>query len=76
MFHELDTVVLLHDHLQYGLLAGDVGTVVHVYRGGAALEVEFVTTDGRTVGVLTLGVEETRPLGAHGIFHVRELIPA
>ena len=37
-----------------GLEAGDVGTVVHVYKDRKAYEVEFLTLDGRTAAVVTL----------------------
>ena len=43
MIKELDTVVLAKDLKEYQLTRGDVGAVVHVYEGGKAYEVEFVT---------------------------------
>jgi hypothetical protein len=46
---ELDLVVLTHDIPEYGLLQGDLGTIVHGYTDGQAWEVEFVTAEGRTV---------------------------
>jgi hypothetical protein len=51
MIKELDCVALnvaLHEH---GLAAGDVGTVVHVYKDGHGFMVEFTTFDGRTVAL-------------------------
>ena len=47
---EHDMVVLLRALTEYGLEAGDIGAVVHLYRGGAGLEVEFVTGVGRDSG--------------------------
>jgi hypothetical protein len=44
-FALLDTVVLNHDLPEHGLRAGDVGTVVEIYRAGA-LEVEFLRALG------------------------------
>lgn len=38
--------------------AGTVGTVVHVYNGGEAYEVEFTDHDGRTLLVATLTPEQ------------------
>jgi hypothetical protein len=35
-------------------VTGDIGTVVLVYRGGEAYEVEFVAADGNTIAVETL----------------------
>lgn len=56
-----------------GLEAGDVGTVVHVYRDGQAYEVEFVTLDGHTAAVLTLEAAQVRPVSRRDITHAREL---
>jgi hypothetical protein len=39
-----------------------VGTVVHLYRDGEAYEVEFVTLDGHTASIVTLEVEQVRPV--------------
>ena len=48
--------------LEHGLQVGDVGTVVHRYEDGAAVEVRFVTARGKTIAVLTLGVADVSPL--------------
>ena len=40
-FERLECVVLVRDILEYGLRAGDLGTVIEVYPEGG-LEVEFV----------------------------------
>jgi hypothetical protein len=58
-----------------GLVAGDVGTVVHGHQGGVAFEVEFTTVTGRTVAVTTVAAGQVRPLGRGDIPHVRELSP-
>jgi hypothetical protein len=76
MINELDTVVLSHDVEAYGLKQGDIGAVVHVYKNEAACEVEFVTGEGETVAVLTLTLEDIRPMSEREILHVRELITA
>ena len=76
MIHELDTVVLLRDIEEYGLVQGDVGAVVHCYEKGDAFEVEFVTAGGETVALLTLLPEDIRPMGYKEILHVRELVAA
>lgn len=60
MIAELDTVVLLRDLPEYGLVAGELGSVVHVYRGGAGFEVEFVAPDGRTLAIATLDPASVR----------------
>ncbi len=56
-----------------GLEAGDVGVVVHVYRGGEAYEVEFVTLDGHTAAVATLEAAQVRPVTRRDLTHSREL---
>lgn len=73
MIRELDTVALTHALPEYGLVAGDVGAVVHRYPNGAAFEVEFVTAAGETVAVVTLTPSDVRPLLGREILHVREL---
>jgi len=71
---ELDTVVLLRDEREHGLERGDIGAVVHHYAGeNEAYEVEFVTGEGETVAVLTLGRDEIRPMDRREILHAREL---
>jgi hypothetical protein len=75
MIHELDTVVLAHSIDEYGLSAGDVGAVVHVYKNNAAYEVEFVTGEGETIAVLTLKPSDVRPMRSREILHVRKFAP-
>jgi hypothetical protein len=73
MIQELETVVLTHDIENEGLQKGDVGAVVHCYEDGEAFEVEFVTAEGKTIGVLTLTAKDIRPMIKSEIFHVRDL---
>ena len=71
MIRELDTVVLTHDIAEHGLKEGDVGSVVHCYEGGGAIEVEFVTAEGKTIAVLTLTLADVRPMANEEILHAR-----
>ena len=71
MIQELDTVILVKDYPDQGLLKGDMGAVVMVHDGGKAFEVEFVTLAGDTLGVLTLTADEVRPISARDVPHVR-----
>ena len=73
MIKELDVIVLSHDIEEYGLKQGDIEAIVHVYKTGAAYEVEFVTGEGETVAVLTFTSKDIQPMGEHEILHVREL---
>ena len=59
---EHDRVVLAVDLPDQKLTAGDVGTVVHVYRDGVAYEVEFVALDGETVAIVTVTRAQVRPI--------------
>ena len=52
---EFDIVVLQIDLPEHGLKAGDIGSIVHKYSEEKAVEVEFVTGEGHTLGVITLG---------------------
>ena len=71
MFDELDTVVLNKNIEKYGLKKGDIGAIVHIYKGGKALEVEFIKATGKTVAVLTLNPSDVRPVEKNEILHVR-----
>ena len=70
---EHDCVVLTKNLPEESLEAGDVGTVVHIHKGGAAYEVEFVTLAGKTLAVATVEASALRPVGKRDISHVREL---
>lgn len=63
MIQELDSVALTHGIPEHELEKGNLGTVVHRYKSGRALEVEFLAGDGSTIAVLTLERDEVRPLG-------------
>ena len=58
---EHDCVVLTADLPDEKLKSGDVGTVVHVHKGGAAYEVEFMTLDGHTVAVVNRCEQSASP---------------
>jgi hypothetical protein len=75
MIKEHDRAVLVTAVPSEGLVAGDVGTVVHVYRDGQAYEVEFITLEGKTAAVVTLEASQVRPVGKREITHARELAP-
>ena len=62
--NEHDTVVLKKSLPDYGLEAGDIGAIVHVYQQGAAFEVEFVSGDGSTLALTTLVSADIRPISA------------
>ena len=76
MIKEHDRVVLKTAISPEALVAGDVGSVVHVYRDGLAYEVEFTTLDGKTAAVVTVEATQVRPVGEREITHARVLASA
>jgi hypothetical protein len=71
MMHKvLDTVVLQADLPEYGLKKGDLGAVVHVYEPDG-LEVEFVTASGKTEALVTLKMDDVRPVVDDDLVTVR-----
>jgi hypothetical protein len=76
MIKEHDRVVLKTAVAAENLEAGDVGTVVHIYRDGLAYEVEFTTLNGDTAAVVTVEAAQVRPVHEREITHARELQPA
>jgi Domain of unknown function (DUF4926) len=73
VIEELDCVVLTRDIPEKKLKAGDVGTVVMVYKNGEAFEVEFITLDGDTFALATLMAADVRPARGLEIAHAREV---
>jgi uncharacterized protein DUF4926 len=73
MIRALDTVVLRRDVPENSLVAGDVGAVVHSYQDGGVFEVEFVTAEGQTIGLLTLSASDIRPIEKSEILHARNV---
>jgi hypothetical protein len=76
MIKEHDCVILTQDLADEGLVAGDIGTVVHIHQSGAGYEVEFMTLAGETLAVTNLLPSQLRPIACRDIVHVRELTPA
>jgi hypothetical protein len=73
MIKEHERIVLKAAIPAEGLEAGDVGTVVHIYRDKLAYEVEFFTFAGETITVATVDAANVRPVGKRDVSHVREL---
>ncbi len=73
MLKELETVVINTDIPEYDLIKGDIGVIVHLYSKGEAAEVEFVSGEGKIVGIVTIPKENIRQIAPDEIFHVREL---
>jgi uncharacterized protein DUF4926 len=72
VFKVADTVVLARDLPAHGLRAGDLGAVVEIY-GPDGLEVEFVTASGKTGALITVHVDDVRPVAENDLVAVRPL---
>ena len=71
---ELETVVVNKDIPEHGIERGDIGVIVHTYEEDkSAVEVEFVSGEGTTLGVVTLLSKDVRLMKKDEILHVREL---
>jgi Domain of unknown function (DUF4926) len=73
MINELDRVALTKALPEYGLVPGDVGTVVLVHKGGEGFTLEFMTLGGETLAIATVRKDAVRPLRSREITHVREV---
>jgi len=71
-YQTLDTVVLDRDIQTNFLCKGDLSTVVETYEPDG-LEVEFMTAAGRTQALVTLNVDDVRPIADDDVISVRRL---
>ncbi|RLB46613.1 MAG: DUF4926 domain-containing protein [Deltaproteobacteria bacterium] len=71
-FALLDTVVLTHDLPEQGLRRGDLGAIVEVYEP-EGIEVEFVAASGRAQALVSLTVNDVRPVADDDLVAVRTL---
>lgn len=71
--NEHDAVVLARPLPECKLVAGDVGTIVHVYGDQQGFEVEFISGGGGTLAVVTLKPSDVRRLDQTEILHVRRV---
>ncbi len=75
MIEEFEQVALTNDLPQYGLQAGDMGTVVDITTDGIEYTIEFFTLDGDTFAVVPVLLHQIRHVGRGEIAHTR-LLPA
>lgn len=71
MIKEHERVALNVALPEYDLEPGDVGTVVHVYKGGAGYEVEFFSVTGDTIAVAFVETDQVRALHPLERVHAR-----
>ena len=78
MFEEHEQIVLTADvpgDEDEELKPGDVGTVIHVHPGNAAVVAEFMSLDGNTAAIATVLPSLARPVTGADITHART-VPA
>ena len=73
MINELDIVALTRPLPEFGLVAGDIGTVVMIHEAGKGYSVEFMTLNGTTVAVTTLPADDVRPIRERDIANARQV---
>ena len=79
MFREHEQIVLTADVLGDAgeeLKAGDVGAVIHVHPGNAAVVVEFMSLDGATATIATVLPSQARQVKGSDITHARTVSAA
>jgi hypothetical protein len=64
---------LNRDFPEHGLVADDVGTVVHRYGDGSAFEVELLRGDGTAIAVVTVERGDGGAMQGRDVLHVRSL---
>jgi len=64
---ELETVILIRDLPEHGLKEGDIGTVVMVHRDPPGYEVEFSSSSGETIAVVSLIENDIRSMNTDHI---------
>ena len=67
----LDQVVLVCDLPSEGLRTGDVGVLVEQHGATGGCEVEFLDATGETEAVVTLALDDIRPLERDDLWAVR-----
>ncbi len=73
MIQEFEQVALVIDAPQYGLVIGDVGTVVDVTTDGKGITVEFFDFVGKTIAIVPLYKSDVRPVQANEVMHARRV---
>jgi hypothetical protein len=71
MLQEFEQVALIVDAPDYGLVAGDVGTVVDITTDGKGVTVEFFDFVGRTLAIVPLYATDVRPVSPNEVMHAR-----
>lgn len=70
MITTYEKVALTRDVPEENLVAGDAGTVIHVYEDGG-YEVEFFSLSGHTLAVATVEAKDVRAVSDEDVTHAR-----
>ncbi len=75
MLQEFEQVALAVNVPTYGLVVGDVGTVVDIISNGEGITVEFFNFAGETIAIVPLYQSDVRLLGMSEVMHARSILP-
>ena len=73
MIKEFERAALSMDLPEFGLMAGDVGTVVDITPNAKQVTLEFFNFSGDTVAVVPVPADLVRPIAANEVMHTRTL---
>lgn len=73
MIKEFEQVALVVDVPEYGLVAGDVGTVVDITSDGMGVTLEFFNFAGKTVAIVPLYMKDVRAMDENEVMHARSV---
>jgi hypothetical protein len=73
MIQEFEQAVLTVDLSEYGLVAGDVGTVVDITTNRQRMTLEFFNFSGETVAVVLVDSQQIRPIRTDEVMHARSV---
>lgn len=71
MIKEFEQAVLTIDLPDDGLVAGDVGTVIDITTDDKSATLEFFNFAGETVKIVSVHMEDLRPVSANEVMHAR-----
>lgn len=71
MIEEFEQVALTEDIPEFGLITGDVGTVVDITPNGKQYTLEFFNFSGDTVAVVPVKPEQIRRIANDEVMHTR-----
>ena len=74
MLQEHDLIVLTEDLTGTKFKAGDVGTIVYLSDDSPYYEVEFISSEGETIDIVTVPASQVRPVKSMDVMLGRALV--